>query len=139
MRGLPAPWLAELPHYLAPVDALLGDPAVLLHGDATPFNILVELAAERPRLSGLIDFGDACLGPREHDLVAPALYRGAATGAFLTGLGLTGGDLSRELRRRLLSHALLAAHLDLTRLVAARPTSLAALAEELWPSPERNS
>ena len=56
------------PPELAPEDA------VILTGEYTPFNLLADESARGWRLTGMIDFGDAMIGPREYDLLGPSLF-----------------------------------------------------------------
>jgi len=62
-------FLAEMPH-LVPADS------VVLHADLTDDNVLVS----RERVSGIIDFADAFVGPWTYELAAPACFvtRGSA-------------------------------------------------------------
>jgi len=68
------PWLATLA------------PTAILTGEYTPFNLLVSGA----QLTGMIDLGDAMIGPREYDLLGPSLF-------------LAAGDVA--LQRALFTHA----------------------------------
>lgn len=49
-------------------------PQQAIHNDANDYNILVDKAPGDPAISGLIDFGDMCLGPRVCDLAIAAAY-----------------------------------------------------------------
>ncbi|NUN53552.1 MAG: phosphotransferase, partial [Planctomycetaceae bacterium] len=106
-------WIKEERRLAKLEDVLLETPAaeaatappVPVHADLHHMNLLVEDPA-RPRLSAVIDFGDAAVGPAEFDLAVPALFlaRGepAALDALLSGYGLPGGRADPALRRRLL-------------------------------------
>ncbi len=101
--GLPAHLLAQLGGFLdGPVPA---GPDVMLTGEFTPFNLL----AEGPRLSGMIDFGDGLVGPREYDWLGPLCFfvagQAARAEAFFAGYGMAVPHERREeLLRLLLLH-----------------------------------
>jgi len=85
--------------------------AVLLTGEYTPFNLLVE---DKPRvqvIAGMIDFGDAMTGFREYDLLGPLLFscegKGYLVNALLEGYGIAPKDRDKTLRRRLYLLAIL--------------------------------
>jgi aminoglycoside phosphotransferase (APT) family kinase protein len=59
----------------------------MLTGEFTPFNLL----AEGAQLSGMIDFGDGLVGPREYDWLGPLCF-------FVEGQA-TRRSLLRRLRR----------------------------------------
>lgn len=103
--GVPEAMAGELEEALAAAPPLATAPPVPVHADLHHMNLLVEDPA-RPRLSAVIDFGDAAVGPAEFDLAVPALFlaRGepAALDALLSGYGLPGGRADPALRRRLL-------------------------------------
>jgi hygromycin-B 7''-O-kinase len=69
-------------------------PRVLLHGDLTHLNLLVEPAGAALRITGLIDWGDAKLGPPGHEFISPGvhMYLGdrAALAHFYAGCGQAG-------------------------------------------------
>ena len=69
--GLPAHLLAQLPAFL---DGPLPDETaapVLLTGEFTPMNLLVDAD---DRLSGLLDFGDGLVGPSAYDALGPLCF-----------------------------------------------------------------
>lgn len=87
--------VAQTGPYLETVEAELrvhADP-VLLHGDLTHFNLLVEQKSGHWRITALIDWGDAKIGPRSHELISPGvhMYRGdrEALRHWYRGYGLT--------------------------------------------------
>jgi hygromycin-B 7''-O-kinase len=61
---------------------------IFLHGDLNPLNLMVD---DKLEITGIVDFSDAKLGPREHDLISPIMnfyYRKPAVlEAFLSGYG----------------------------------------------------
>ena len=65
LGDIPAAWLDHMESYVAEHrDALIQSPAAcLVHGDLTWANVLVD----GDRVTGLIDFDDACAGPAEED------------------------------------------------------------------------
>ena len=101
--GLPPQLLAQLAAFLeGPVPA---GPDVMLTGEFTPFNLL----AEGAQLSGMIDFGDGLVGPREYDWLGPLCFfvegQAARAEAFFAGYGLpVPRDRRDALLRLLLLH-----------------------------------
>lgn len=68
--------LSELPDYLNTIQNSLfeiGQP-VLLTGEYTPMNILVQQTKGVWHITGLIDFGDSMLGKPEYDLLGPVAF-----------------------------------------------------------------
>lgn len=98
------------PHLLDQLGAFLQGPVpegpdVMLTGEFTPFNLL----AEGARLSGMIDFGDGLVGPREYDWLGPLCFfvegQAARAEAFFAGYGLpVPRDRRDALLRLLLLH-----------------------------------
>ena len=114
---------------------------VLLTGEYTPFNILVEPQAGAWRLSGMIDFGDAMLGPREYDWLGPCVFLGEGNAhllrSFFRGYG---ADCSNPngLRQGLLLLLLLHRYSNLDLQIRIpdwqnRVDSIAGLAQLIWP------
>src|SRR5262249_12073003 len=68
------PWLATLA------------PTAILTGEYTPFNLLVAATDSGARLTGMIDLGDAMIGPREYDLLGPSLFLAAGDNTLLRTL-----------------------------------------------------
>ncbi len=71
--GLPSHLLQQIPGFLARNPVAFG-PKVLLTGEYTSPNLLLVQRPEGWRLGGLIDFGDAMLGPAVYDLSGPILF-----------------------------------------------------------------
>lgn len=82
--------------------------SVLLTGEYTPFNLLVNQVAGQWKLTGLIDFADCFVGESTYDFLGPILFNfykeQGLTQAFLSGYGL---ELSEELRLKLMQLLLL--------------------------------
>lgn len=143
--GLDASWLAQLEPFLAAVDP--GESASwgrrsLLHTEVMRDHVLVEREAggDDWRLSGLIDFEPAMIGPPEYELASVGLFVSggdrALFAAFLDGLGIPSEQRGPAFARRLLAAALLHryAHLPwyLDHLAPVRATTLDELALEWW-------
>lgn len=85
--------VAQVESYLAGADGVWQNEAkpVLLHGDLTHLNLLVEPAGPDWQITGLIDWGDAKLGPPGHEFISPGvhMYLGdrAALSSFYHGCG----------------------------------------------------
>ena len=105
--GLPAHLLDGLDDFLAgPVPE---GPPVLLTGEYTPMNLLVDSGPDGTRLCGLFDFGDGLVGPGAYDWLGPLCFLAAGhrarCDAFLHGLGQPAGRAWRlPLLRLLLLH-----------------------------------
>lgn len=131
--GLPPALLAQLPDFLQ--GPLPAGPDVMLTGEFTPFNLLVDDG----RLVGMIDFGDGLVGPREYDWLGPMCFYAAAQparlDAFFAGYGIATPRARREeLLRLLLLHRY--SHLRAQLAGASgwdRAADFAALARQLWP------
>lgn len=143
-RGLPHALLADLDRYLErtasvlPIDA----PSVLLTGEFTPENLLMQQHAGAWKISGLIDFGDSTVGFGEYDLLGPGTFMASGNPAhlkaLLAGFGYTGAQLSTNLRQRLMRLLLIHRHSDLTVQVKidgwhTRVKNLDQLEQLLWP------
>lgn len=98
------------PHLLTQLDDFIqgplpAGPNVILTGEYTPMNLLVQ----RGRLSGMFDFGDGLVGPREYDWLGPLAFLAAGHAgrckAFFDGCGVAPDRAQRlALMRLLLLH-----------------------------------
>jgi hygromycin-B 7''-O-kinase len=130
--GLPAHLLAQLGAFLQ--GELPQGPAVTLTGEYTPMNLL----AQDGRLSGMFDFGDGLVGPREYDWLGPLCFLAAGHAgrcqAFMQGIGAA---LDADMRLRLLRLLLLHRYSNLPAQVAMPGWQQAGSFEELaaliWP------
>lgn len=115
--GLAAPWLEQMPAFLAALDLAPrtppgSEPLVLLHTEVMPANLLAR-RDERGgwRLSGLVDLEPALVGQREYELVAVAIFLAEGDpvvfGAALTGYGYAADQLGEAFRRRMMAWTLL--------------------------------
>jgi hygromycin-B 7''-O-kinase len=116
---------------------------VLLTGEYTPFNLLVHDREDGWTLTGMIDFGDAMIGPSEYDFVGPALFSCAGDpeliGALFRGYFGPSFQITHPMRMRLMALAVLHRYADLdVQLRIAnwrdRVNSLEELAELAWPA-----
>ena len=84
---------------------------VLLTGEYTPMNFLVQQKEGIWHIDGLIDFGDAMLGLPEYDLLGPGafLVQGdkALLKLFLTAYGYAPEELTEDLSQKLMALMLL--------------------------------
>ncbi len=73
---LPAFLLPQIPGYLESIQFFLKKikKPVLLTGEYTPMNILVNQLSGNWHVDGLFDFGDAMLGLPEYDLLGPGAF-----------------------------------------------------------------
>jgi hygromycin-B 7''-O-kinase len=139
--GLSAAWIEQIERTIAALPALVrgADELACLHTDMQPGNLLVRSVGDRLELSGLFDFGDAMLGAREHELIAPAAFMAALVPggfrALLRGYGYAKPELDAELTGRLTGHLLLQRYCSLPYLLARfehPPADLASLLARLW-------
>jgi len=130
--GLPAHLLAQLEAFLAgPVPV---GPEVILTGEYTPFNLLFDGQG----LTGMFDFGDGLVGPRDYDWLGPLCFlaagHAARIDAFFAGYGQAFDRTRRgELLRLLLLHRY--SHLPAQIAVPGwqQSSTFAALAAQIWP------
>lgn len=129
-------------HLLAQVEAFVEGPLpeeqdVLLTGEYTPMNLLVDAAGER--LTGMFDFGDGLIGPAAYDWGGPLCFLAAGHGervaAFFAGYGQVFDEAVRERQLRLL---LLHRYSHLPLQLASCPAwaearNLTELAQRIWP------
>ena len=75
-KGLLTTLMPQLPTYLNSIEEVLPEikKPVILTGEYTPMNFLVEQIDDLWHIHGLIDFGDAMLGLREYDLIGPGAF-----------------------------------------------------------------
>lgn len=115
---------------------------VILTGEYTPFNLLVTRAGEGWQLSGMFDFGDAMIGPREYDWLGPSLFSCEGNvrlvEAFLRGYHGDDRPLSGVMRRHLMTLACLHRYADFGAQIRipqwqTRADSIEALARLIWP------
>lgn len=109
---MPEWFLAEVPQQVEEsLAAFLREEPVILTGEYTPFNLLVDGGPGKWQLSGMIDFGDAMIGPREYDFDGPILFLCAGdpllVDQLFRGYGLTSPRVDAALRRRLMLFAIL--------------------------------
>jgi len=108
-KGLTTALIQQIPTYLNSIKDVL--PAikkpVILTGEYTPMNFLVEQVDGIWHISGLIDFGDAMLGLPEYDLLGPGAFLIQGDKQLLYEFLTAYGYLPHELTSRL-SHQLTA-------------------------------
>jgi hygromycin-B 7''-O-kinase len=142
--GLPEHLLVEIPSTLESARPLLPRSVVpvLLTGEYTPENLLVTRAGGRWTLTGMIDFADACLGPREYDLLGPCLFLAAGSAdllrALLRSYGYEDADMTPALSRKLMALALLHRYSNLRFQIRidgweSQVSSLSDLEQRIWP------
>lgn len=131
--GLPAHLLAQLDTFLhGPVPE---GPEVLLTGEYTPFNLLHRGQA----LSGMFDFGDGLVGPREYDWLGPMCFLAAGDASLLDAFfdGYHGRPFDRRQREALLRLLLLHRYSHLPAQIALAgwqdAPDFTALAALVWP------
>lgn len=108
-KGLSRALLQQLPAYLGSSKEILPEfkKPVILTGEYTPMNFLVNQVNGIWHISGLIDFGDAMLGLAEYDLLGPGAFLIQGDKQLLRTFLIAYGYLPHELTTRL-SHQLTA-------------------------------
>lgn len=138
--GLGRHLIDGFPRFLAGAGDLAAAPHVLLHGDLSPINLVVEGVGAEITITGLLDFGDSRLGPFEHEFISPVMHFHAGEAevlaAFYAGYGLDFSRRSAALETRLMARAALA-YAELLenyrqRLPGAPGTSWRELARGFW-------
>jgi hygromycin-B 7''-O-kinase len=115
---------------------------VLLTGEYTPFNLLVQRGATGWQLTGMIDFGDAMVGPREYDFLGPSMF--SCRGEPLLVAALSRGyfgeaqPMNRQTRMRFMALAALHRYANFNVQLGIpnwreRASSFEALSELVWP------
>jgi len=111
--GLPDILLQQIPKYLDSIKNLLPiiKKPVILTGEYTPMNFLVDEEAGIWHIHGLIDFGDSMLGLPEYDLLGPGafLIQGdkILLREFLSSYGYSPEDMTNALSHKLTALMLL--------------------------------
>lgn len=108
--GAPAWFDAGLSALVQPIED--SGERVLLTGEYTPFNLLAERTDAGWQLTGMIDFGDAMVGPRDYDLLGPSMFTCRGDAALVRALfrGHDGGERGLDSPRRMRLMALAALH-----------------------------
>lgn len=104
--GLSSQLVEEVSNYVSTFET--NGESVLLTGEYTPFNLIVNKVDDLWTLTGLIDFADCFIGESTYDLLGPVLFtfykKDGLTRAFFEGYGC---ELSEEMRVRLMQLLLL--------------------------------
>jgi hygromycin-B 7''-O-kinase len=120
----------------------LDGPHAILTGEYTPFNLLVEDTLAGPRLTGMIDFGDARIGPPVYDVLGPSTFLAGGDPLLVQTLfkrhGPVDWPLRPAIRKGLLALLLLHEFSDLDRQLRipgwrGRAHGFDALALLVWP------
>ena len=108
-KGLSTALVQQLPAFLESIKDLLPTfkKPVILTGEYTPMNFLVQKVDGLWHISGLIDFGDAMLGLPQYDLLGPGAFLIQGDKQLLSTFLLAYGYLPHELTNKL-SHQLTA-------------------------------
>lgn len=142
-QGAP-PWFEQGVQALVSAHALDRDleQRVLLTGEYTPFNLLAQRDEVGWQLTGMIDFGDAMVGPPDYDLLGPSMFTCEGDPRLVSALfrGYFGKDhpLEGSTRMRLMALAALHryANFDFQLRIPRwrdRTASFEELAELIWP------
>ena len=101
-RGADPDWVARIDPFLATVDLADRGARVFLHTEVMPDH----LVAAGGRLSGLLDFEPAMIGPPEYELAAVGLFVARGDRAILRAVLDAYGGAAPGLARRLMAYAL---------------------------------
>jgi hygromycin-B 7''-O-kinase len=100
--GADPTWVARIESFLASVELAAGACA-FLHTEVMPAHLL----AREGRLSGLVDFEPAMLGPPEYELASIGIFFSMGDRAVMARLLDAHGSAAPGLERRLMAYALL--------------------------------
>ena len=130
--GLPAHLLVQLQAFIE--DTVPSGPDVVLTGEYTPMNLMWGGQA----VSGMFDFGDGLIGPREYDWLGPLCFLAAGHAARVQALMAGyGAELDADLRLQLLRLLLLHRYSHLPAQIACpgwqQAPDFEALAALIWP------
>lgn len=110
---LPTFLVEQIPDYLASIQKSLwlNLKPVILTGEYTPMNFLVQQVNGSWHIDGLIDFGDAMLGLPAYDLLGPSAFliqgNKLLLREFLMSYGYTSEEMTSELSHKLTALMLL--------------------------------
>jgi hygromycin-B 7''-O-kinase len=132
---------AEAEAFLATLPDLAAEPTALVHADAHHEHVLLDRTDGRWAMTGLFDFADIRIAPREYDLVTPGAFivrgRRELARGLLRGAGYRDDQLDEGLARRLFGFELLHLWADVARdaamIGAAADRPLDELARAFWP------
>lgn len=107
--GLPDFLIKEIPTYLDSIKNSLTEiqKPVILTGEYTPMNFIVEQKSGTWHIAGLIDFGDSMLGLAEYDLLGPGAFLIQGDKALLRGF-LSAYGFSHDAMTNKFSHKMTA-------------------------------
>lgn len=144
-HGVDPSIVAALPAYLAAAlpDAGAHAPVGFVHADLTREHLFVRLAGPRgPRLTALIDFGDAMLAATDYEFVAPAIELARGDPSLLRTLWIEAGEpaaaLTGDWSARMMAWTLLHRYARLRDCTDWLPgqlhcRTLPGIASRLWP------
>jgi hygromycin-B 7''-O-kinase len=111
--GVSEQLLADLAAYLRDAQPLLDADTdrALVHGDLDAVNMLVEYTHSQWQITGLLDWGDATLGPPLHEFISPCVHTYLGERATLlswyAGYGWTSNRQTPWLEHNLMARAML--------------------------------
>lgn len=126
--GVAADLVAQVDGYVASATPLLtGDTThVLLHGDLSHLNFLVEQHNGSWQITGVIDWGDVKIGPRTHEFISPGvhMYRGeqAALEQWYRGYGVGARERTEQAEQVLMARTMLYYADDFAAMLKTCPT-----------------
>ncbi|TAL59452.1 MAG: aminoglycoside phosphotransferase family protein [Legionella sp.] len=116
---LPTTLINEIPDYLQSVELPTYSKPVLLTGEYTPMNFLVNQVDGIWHITGLIDFGDAMLGLPQYDLLGPGAFliqgNKELLKEFLLAYGYTENSFTEKFSQQMTALMLLHQHSHLPR------------------------
>ncbi|MGW2011998.1 aminoglycoside phosphotransferase family protein [Streptomyces nigrescens] len=117
-RGLPEPWLEQIPAFLASATPSAAGPGVLLHTEFMRQHLTVD-EHDDWRLTGLLDFEPAMIGQRAYDFVAVGLFVSRGDPRLLSRIFRAYGETFTP--TELLTHTLLHLYSNLPRYLRELP------------------
>ncbi|WP_121609885.1 phosphotransferase family protein [Mesobacillus foraminis] len=115
--GLKSELLEKVLAYMDPGMIEFTPVPVLLTGEYTPYNLLMNKIDGKWKLTGVIDFADCFLGDGDYDLLGPVLFMFCGDGRlvrpFLISYGKPENRLTNDFQEKLMMYALLHPYSDL--------------------------
>jgi hygromycin-B 7''-O-kinase len=142
--GLQEALLSDLDHYVEEQYMNYHPQEVLLTGEYTPFNLMINKVDGAWKLTGVIDFADCFLGDADYDLLGPILFMFNSNQKlifeFLKSYGYTQDGLDEALQKKLMIYTILHRYSDINSYLPQdeEPNSFQALSQVLFPFHQRN-
>ncbi|WP_158095094.1 aminoglycoside phosphotransferase family protein [Gottfriedia luciferensis] len=110
-NGLSEGLLGQLPNYMKEESLQSDEKLVLLTGEYTPFNLIMNKVDGNWKFTGLIDFADCFVGNSKYDLLGPIAFMfypyDGLNRIFLESYGYQENELNDDFKKELMTYLLL--------------------------------